>query len=277
MKNGAFILLLLVSRCFLFGQNLSGSSGFWNTVSIDNPAFSALNQRTELNLNYSHPTSPQVAGVIFNQKVKLINSGVGINYTYRQFSDATLKQTKFNYNYQWNLKDSSCIAFGGGMGLTSYRKSASKMQTTNITTLSADYNIAFLLGFAFTKRRFTAGAGYIKHALRSIEPESGSVNLYASYKQDINASISVISHVFYHSFFNSQHSLNFAFITELKQKFNFGIGTYFTVNPFLTAGYRANNGLSFNYTYVTSSENFEQTQWGTFQHELNMRLALPNR
>lgn len=68
MKNWILLFLFFPTSQF-FAQTFSGSPAFWNTISMDNPAFSALDNYTDANINFNKYNDIDIyrGSVLYNQ------------------------------------------------------------------------------------------------------------------------------------------------------------------------------------------------------------------
>jgi hypothetical protein len=280
MKKLIFFLSLLLINGILNAQSFSGSTNFWNTISVDNPAMSALGNRTEanLNLNALFKWNTYKGGLIFNQKVRQLRGAIGINTLVGHNSLFSSNRTMFNYNYQLQIKPNHTVSFGAGAGYAfqqfdknfydnfELNKNFSRSQTFGSGSA----------GVAYHNRKLSVGIGYNVIGFEAFRPYS-SVNLFAEYRQAIGEKFSISPKVFYRRHQNDFQDLNVALVGEFRQRFNFGIGTRNTTNPYLLIGYKLRSGLSFNYTYVGSRSKLNNKEINILQHELNLRFTLPNR
>jgi hypothetical protein len=265
----------LILSSSLLAQSYSLSTNFWNTFSVDNPAAAALNNQTEVNLNFNKLNfrNYYTGGVIFNQKVDKLKGGIGVNSTLAHNEYFLMNRPMVNYNYQWKLNDNNKLSFGGGIGFVHNR--FDELLLTNEFPDKETY-MAASIGVAFQGKKINAGLAYINNNLSNIESRFESINAYFEFKQKIGENFVLIPRTMFRSSSTGFMDLNLALISEYKNRYIFGLGIQTIENPYLTVGYRFNKGFSLNYSYVMSNSSLSN-RINTLQHEFNVRFVIPSK
>lgn len=274
MKKLTFLLVLTVTNGMLFAQSYSQSTNFWNTVSMDNPAMSALSNRTEANLNFNRLNflDYYTGSALYNQKVNKLRGAIGVNSVFSDYSFVRSNRTMINYNYQWKLNSKHTLAFGGaiGFGHSEYDKNYYDSNTVFGPRTETAGHLS--LGIAYHSKKLSAGIGY-----NSGIGLSNSYHLFTEFNQDLGENFTLSPKAMFRLYDFGYQDLNVALVGEFKKRFQLGIGTNNATNPYLVFGYRLQSGLSFNYTYVANRSKLSNAGINNYQHEFNIRFTLPTR
>lgn len=280
MKKLTFLFTVLLTNGIGFAQSYSQSTNFWNTVSMDNPAMSALSNRTEANLNTNgiNGINRFSGNAIFNQQINKIGGAIGINSHYQRFGNfVDINRTMLNYNYQLKLNQTSKLAFGGAIGYSriAYSKDLYSNSSVPFDRVSV-FGVA-QLGVAYHSDKFSSGISAVKSNLSSNRTVLSDMNVFAEYRHAFSDNFMLSPKAMYSLSEGSFHNLNVALVGEFKKRFQLGIGTNNTTNPYLVAGYRLNSGLNFSYSLVANRSKLSNSGFSNYQHEFNIRFTLPTR
>lgn len=280
MKKLTFLLVVTVANGMLFAQSYSQSTNFWNTISMDNPAMSALSNRTEANLNINNLNglSRFSGNGIYNQQFSKIGGAIGVNSSYQRFGNfVDFNRTMLNYNYQLKLNQASKLAFGGAIGYSRMAYSKDLYSNSNVPFDRVSVLGVAQLGVAYHSEKFSGGISAVKSNLSSTRTVLNDMNVFAEYRHAFGDRFMLSPKAMYSLSEGGYHDLNVALVGEFKNRFQLGIGSSNTTNPYLVAGYRLKSGLNFSYTLVGNRSKLSNSGFSNYHHELNIRFTLPTR
>ena len=117
------IIFLLAFFTFIrvFGQQEPLSSMFWNNYSVVNPANSGFNYRHFATVQgraqwMSLDGYPKRLWAGYDVKIDAINSGIGVNYSYKIFGLVEESKIQLNYNYQFEFTEEHKLGIGVSFG-----------------------------------------------------------------------------------------------------------------------------------------------------------------
>lgn len=280
MKKLTFLLVLIVTNEMLFAQSYSQSTNFWNTVSMDNPAMSALSNRTEANLNINNINGLNrfSGNVIYNQQFSKIGGAIGVNTSYQRFGNfMELNRTMLNYNYQLQLNENRKLAFGAGIGYNRTAFFKEVYENSNFPFNRVSVLGVAQLGVAYHSDKFSSGISAVKSNLSSNRTVLSDINVFAEYRHVFGNNFMLSPKAMYSLTEGGYHDLNVALVGEFKNRFQLGIGSNNTTNPYLVVGYRLKSGLNFSYTLVGNRSKLNNSGISNYHHEFNIRFTLPTR
>lgn len=280
MKKITTLLTSILTNVMLFAQSHSESTNFWNTISMDNPAMAALTNRTEANLNINGISGLNrfSGNIIYSQQVSKIGGAIGVNTSYQRVGNfVDLNRTMLNYNYQLKLNEGHKLAFGGSIGYNRQEFSKDVYENSNFPMERVSVLGVAQLGVAYHSTKFSGGISAEKSNLSSNRTVLNNMHFFAEYRHAFGERFTLIPKAMYLLSEGGYHVLNIAVVSEFKNRFQFGVGSYNTMNPYFLTGYRLKSGLNFSYTFVASRSKLNNSELNNYQHEFNIRYTLPTR
>lgn len=273
------LFFLLFSTSQFLAQNFSGTPVFWNTISMDNPAFSALDNYADANINFNKYNDFDIyrGSILYNQKVSELHGGFGINSVFGEYESVFFNRTMLNYNFQIPINANHLIAVGAGVGFQYERYPDDFYGFDNpmnfpLTEFLDDGSI----GIAYRSRFLSAGVSISKTDILNYERNNHNMIIFGEFRQQLGEKVLLSPKVMYQrrqlpGF--STEVVNIALLGEFNRVFNVGIGFKDFEHPFITGGVYLYPNWVLSYTYLYEVAN----SFDYSKHDVNLRYTLQHK
>lgn len=278
MKSWISLFLIFISS-FSFAQSFSGSPAFWNTISMDNPALSALDNYADGNINFNKYNDIDIyrGSVLYHQKVTDLHGAIGINAVFNEFESVFSNRTMLNYNYQIPINANHLIAVGAGVGFLYERYPDNFYEFDNpMNNQLTEFLDVGSIGMAYRSRLVLVGVSISKIDIVNSERNDHDITIFGEFRQQIGKKILLTPKVMYlrrkTPIFNTE-AINIALVGEFNTRFTFGIGINDFEHPFFTGGIHLNPNWVLEYTYLYEPGN----SFDYSKHDVNLRYTLQHK